>query len=351
MNNVKINLKCSDWLENVHNTYNNLLESDRFTDVTLVTDDKKLIQAHKLILSAGSEYFRDVLSENPHSHPMLCLDGVSSDHLHWVIKYLYVGEVSVPQSRLQKFLQIANKYKCFGLDEVKPQGSQTEESEDRAHESVYVKADPETTNEISTDDINDLMAGDLPNEDPSVSVQKLSTLQVEKPEDVDWYFLKTGKSGKSKGPGVLITHGENYKFQNSGFTDRKTQKSLTYVCSEKARTNCNAKAHVSVAAVRSEVEGEPDTEEYSLIDVDPPEAHRHFHGQIRPQILADKIATRMINMMKANPFESAIKIRDLVMGEDFHTLLLEDQRLVENCLPAKPENTLNKIKKHMQLLR
>ena len=59
----------------------------------------------------------------------------------------------------------------------------------------------------------------------------------------------------------------------------------------------------------------------------------------------------MINMMKANPLESAIKIRDLVMGEDFHTLLLEDQRLVESCLPAKPENTLNKIKKQMQLLK
>ena len=351
MTKVHINLKCSEWLENVHNSYNNLLESDQFTDVTLVTDDKRLIQAHKLILSAGSEYFRDILSENSHSHPMLCLDGVSFEHLHWIIKYLYVGEVSVPQSRLQKFLQIANKYMCFGLDEVKPQGSQREENEDRAHESVHVKADPEITDEISTDDINDLMAGDLPNEDPSVSVQEGSTLQVEKPEDVDWYFLKTGKSGKSKGPGVLITHGENYKFQNSGFTDRKTQKSLTYVCSEKVKTNCNAKAHVSVAVVRSEVEGEPDTEEYSLINVDPTEAHRHFHGPIRPKILADKIATRMINMMKANPLESAIKVRDIVMGEDFHTLLLEDQRLVESCLPAKPENTLNKIKKQIQLLK
>ena len=55
--------------------------------------------------------------------------------------------------------------------------------------------------------------------------------------------------------------------------------------------------------------------------------------------------------MKANPLESASKIRDIVMGEDFHTLLLEDQRLVENCLPAKPENTLNKIKKQMQSLK
>ena len=52
----------------------------------------------------------------------------------------------------------------------------------------------------------------------------------------------------------------------------------------------------------------------------------------------------MINMMKTYPLESAIKIRDTVMGKDFHTLLEEDQRRVERCLPARPENTLNKIK-------
>ena len=59
---------------------------------------------------------------------------------------------------------------------------------------------------------------------------------------------------------------------------------------------------------------------------------------------SDKITSRMINMMKTYPLESAIKIRDTVMCKDFHTLLEEDQRRVERCLPARPENTLNKIK-------
>ena len=112
-----INLKCSDFLANVFSSFNNLRNSDIFTDVTLVSDDNKKIQAHKLILSAGSEYFRDILSDKSHPHPKLCLDGVSSEVLACIIKYLYVGEVSVPQSSLQKFLKIANKLKCFGLIE------------------------------------------------------------------------------------------------------------------------------------------------------------------------------------------------------------------------------------------
>ena len=113
----EINLKCSDFLTNVFNSFSQLKSSDIFTDVTLVSDDNKQIQAHKIILSAGSEYFRDILSDKSHPHPMLCLDNVGSEDLAWIIQYLYVGEVSVPQSSLPKFLKVANKLKCVGLNE------------------------------------------------------------------------------------------------------------------------------------------------------------------------------------------------------------------------------------------
>ena len=183
-----INLKCSDFLANVFSSFNNHHNSDLFTDVTLVSDDNKKIQAHKLILSAGSEYFRDVLSDKSHPHPMLCLDGVSSEDLACIIKYLYVGEVSVPQSSLQKFLKIANKLKCFGLNEAGPQGPGMEKSRvdneishkfeneptpikdisllnkndfvdlcnDRDQELFNVKAESEIANEPSADNDNEL---------------------------------------------------------------------------------------------------------------------------------------------------------------------------------------------------
>ena len=113
----EINLKCSDFLTNVFNSFSQLKSSDSFTDVTLVSEDNNHIQAHKIILSAGSEYFRDILSNKSHPHPMLCLDNVASEDLAWIIHYLYVGEVSVPQSSLPKFLKVANKLKCYGLNE------------------------------------------------------------------------------------------------------------------------------------------------------------------------------------------------------------------------------------------
>ena len=129
MNEKQINFGCSDFLANVYRSFNALQGCDLFTDVTLVSNDNKKIQAHKLILSVGSEYFRDILSDKSHHHPMLCLDGVFSDDLEWIIQYLYTGEVSVPQSSLQKFLSIANKLKCFGLIEVDHHGTEMKQTE------------------------------------------------------------------------------------------------------------------------------------------------------------------------------------------------------------------------------
>ena len=92
MDGAQINLKCSNFLKNVFSSFNAHQGSDLYTDVTLVSDDSKKIQAHKLILSAGSEYFRNILSDRSHPHPMLCLDGVCFEDLEWILKYLYIRE-------------------------------------------------------------------------------------------------------------------------------------------------------------------------------------------------------------------------------------------------------------------
>ena len=157
MNKGQIDLKCSNFLANVFSSFNTLHNSDLFTDVTLVSDDNKTIQAHKLILSAGSEYFRDILSDKSHPHPMLCLDGISSEYLACIIKYLYVGEVSVPQSNLQKFLMIANKLKCFGLNEEGPEKEKGQGQNFDNDISHIVENGPQTTPIATLLDTNNIV--------------------------------------------------------------------------------------------------------------------------------------------------------------------------------------------------
>ena len=86
-----------------------------FQDVTLVSDDHKQISAHRVILASCSEYFNIILSQNSHSHPLLCLDGIKFSDLNNVLDYIYNGEVNIYQEDLDRFLQIALKLQLRGL--------------------------------------------------------------------------------------------------------------------------------------------------------------------------------------------------------------------------------------------
>ena len=80
-----------------------------------MSDDQKMMSAHKLVLSASSPYFKHILTNNKHSHPLLCLDGVSSGELQFVLDYIYHGEVQIYQEQLDRFLEVAQRLKLEGL--------------------------------------------------------------------------------------------------------------------------------------------------------------------------------------------------------------------------------------------
>ena len=85
----KFSLKWNDFQTNVSNTFRKLRTSDNFYDVTLVSDDQQQVSAHKIVLSSSSEYFKSILTSNSHSHPMLCLSGVSSTDMKNILDFIY----------------------------------------------------------------------------------------------------------------------------------------------------------------------------------------------------------------------------------------------------------------------
>jgi len=111
----KFCLKWNDFQSNISNSFSKLRNEDEFYDVTLVSDDQKQISAHKVVLSASSEYFRTILKHNKHPHPLLCLEGISSSELNNILDYFYNGEVNIYQDDLDRFLNIAERYKLEGL--------------------------------------------------------------------------------------------------------------------------------------------------------------------------------------------------------------------------------------------
>ena len=111
----KFSLKWNDFQTNVANCFRKLRNENDFFDVTLVSDDKQQISAHKIVLSASSEYFRSILKSNKHSHPMLCLSGVDSADLKNIIDYIYNGELQIYQEQLDQFLHMTQRFQLEGL--------------------------------------------------------------------------------------------------------------------------------------------------------------------------------------------------------------------------------------------
>jgi len=110
----KFCLRWNDFENNISVAFRELREEKDFFDVTLACDDSQ-IQAHKVILSACSPFFRNVLRRNPHQHPLLYLKGVKYSELMSVLNFMYMGEVNVAQEELNSFLSVAEDLRVKGL--------------------------------------------------------------------------------------------------------------------------------------------------------------------------------------------------------------------------------------------
>ena len=100
-------------------TFRQLKAENDFFDVTLVTEDEKFVSAHKVVLSASSQFFKNILKKTDHSKPLIYLSEVQFQELSQVIDYIYEGETSVCQEDLDSFLGLAKKLKIEGLTEQK----------------------------------------------------------------------------------------------------------------------------------------------------------------------------------------------------------------------------------------
>ena len=83
-----------------------LYYSKIFTDVTLVSDDFGKFLAHKTVLASASYWFKSLLHLSEDEKPVIHLKGIPKEELEAVLKYVYLGEVSVASKKLEN-LKIA----------------------------------------------------------------------------------------------------------------------------------------------------------------------------------------------------------------------------------------------------
>ena len=113
----KFCLKWNDFSFNVSKSFGLFRNEEYLHDVTLVSDDHHQVSAHKLVLSACSEYFKNIFKNNnkPNTQTLLCLDGIGAEDLKNIMDYIYNGEVQIFQDGLDRFLDVAQRMKLEGL--------------------------------------------------------------------------------------------------------------------------------------------------------------------------------------------------------------------------------------------
>ena len=108
-------LRWNEYEKKYVEAFRTLREHEHFTDVTLVTEGHS-VKAHRVILSACSNYFHAILKTmSPWHHPVLLLQDVRPGDLNSLMDFIYFGQVNMNQDSLDGFLKIAEKLKIKGL--------------------------------------------------------------------------------------------------------------------------------------------------------------------------------------------------------------------------------------------
>ena len=111
----EVKISSVDFHKDILHFAGSVRESSAFANVTLVAEDDYRIEANQLILSAASPFFKRIISNNPHQHPLLFLRNIDIKTLKSIIRFIYMGQTEVEQEELETFLAVAKDLKVKGL--------------------------------------------------------------------------------------------------------------------------------------------------------------------------------------------------------------------------------------------
>ncbi|XP_015514497.1 protein abrupt isoform X1 [Neodiprion pinetum] len=109
--------KWSDYGSHVPCVVRQLLDENCMVDVTISADGHK-IHAHRIVLSACSTLFQEILNQVNEDSPTIILSDVSANDVRSIVDFIYNGEVSIPVDNIGSLLDTAHSLKIRGLMEI-----------------------------------------------------------------------------------------------------------------------------------------------------------------------------------------------------------------------------------------
>ena len=134
MNQEQINFKSWHYINHLREMLLDMATSNEFADVTLVSDDKKQFKAHKIVLSANSPAFKGIISDNPLSNSYIYLRGIQSLELEAILQFIYLGQATIDQERMDEFLDVA---KSLEMKEITMKNTENEDLRENEFKEIY----------------------------------------------------------------------------------------------------------------------------------------------------------------------------------------------------------------------
>ena len=161
MDQDKYSLTWKTYTEHLKKMLSGMLNSDEYSDVTLVCEDKKQLRAHKNILAACSPLFHSLLQLDKGCSSIVYLRGVFHSEMESLLNFIYLGEATFNEERLNDFLSVAKSLEIKGL--ISEEEMNTQDNAKNGDEVIPI------------DEIDNLLSEDIKVQAPEVISDKHDT--------------------------------------------------------------------------------------------------------------------------------------------------------------------------------
>ena len=108
MSQEQFTLNWHTYSDHLKDLMQNLMQSNKSSDVTIVCEDKTRYKVHKFVLNACSPVFQSIIDNLPENEgSVVYLRGVFSQEMKSIIQFMYLGQATFYQNRMNEFLNVA----------------------------------------------------------------------------------------------------------------------------------------------------------------------------------------------------------------------------------------------------
>ena len=107
MREEKYSLTWHTYSYHMKSLMNEMTMNEDFSDVTLVTEDKKQIKANIGVLIAFSPVFKDILKKEKNINQIIYLRGIQYSEMESIMQFIYHGKATFYGERMEEFLAVA----------------------------------------------------------------------------------------------------------------------------------------------------------------------------------------------------------------------------------------------------